>query len=41
MILTPNFWLDSVYRECDKLVSLLSNEYTEAREERAFDKVLI
>jgi len=41
VIQTPNFWLDRVYREGDKLVAVLRNEYTEALEERAVDQVVI
>jgi len=41
VIQTPNFWLDSVYREDDKLIAVLRNEYTEAQEERAVDQVVI
>ncbi|WP_119153483.1 FAD-dependent oxidoreductase [Caldimonas tepidiphila] len=41
VILTPNFWLDKVYREGDKLIAVLRNEYTEALEERAVDQVVI
>ena len=38
---TPNFWLDRVYREGDKLIAVLRNEYTEALEERAVDQVVV
>lgn len=41
VILTPNHWLDRVYREGDKLIAVLRNEYTEALEERAVDQVVI
>ena len=41
VIQTPNFWLDRVYREGDKLIAVLRNEYTEALEERAVDQVVI
>jgi NADPH-dependent 2,4-dienoyl-CoA reductase/sulfur reductase-like enzyme len=45
VVLTPNFWLDRVYRETtadrDKLIAVLRNEYTEALEERAVDQVVI
>jgi NADPH-dependent 2,4-dienoyl-CoA reductase/sulfur reductase-like enzyme len=41
VIQTPNFWLDEVYREGDKLIAVLRNEYTEAQEERAVDQVVV
>lgn len=41
VIQTPNVWLDRVYREGDKLIAVLRNEYTEALEERAVDQVVI
>ncbi len=41
VIQTPNFWLDKVYREGDKLIAVLKNEYTEALEERAVDQVVV
>ncbi|WP_294636379.1 NADH:flavin oxidoreductase [uncultured Aquabacterium sp.] len=41
VIQTPNFWLDRVYREGDKLIAVLRNEYTEAQEERAVDQVVV
>ena len=45
VILTPNHWLDSVYKECapegDKLVAVLRNEYTEVQEERVVDQVVV
>ena len=41
VILTPNFWLDRVYREGDKLIAVLRNEYTDELEERAVDQVVI
>jgi dimethylglycine catabolism A len=41
VILTPNHWLDRVYREGDKLVAVLRNEYTEVQEERVVDQVVI
>ncbi|MFC3531119.1 FAD-dependent oxidoreductase [Vogesella facilis] len=41
MIPTPNFWMDRVYREGDKLIAVLRNEYTEALEERAVDQVVV
>lgn len=41
VILTPNTWLDAVYREGNQLVAVLRNEYTEAQEERVVDQVVI
>jgi 2,4-dienoyl-CoA reductase-like NADH-dependent reductase (Old Yellow Enzyme family)/thioredoxin reductase len=41
VVQTPNHWLDRVYREADKLIAVLRNEYTEALEERAVDQVVI
>jgi 2,4-dienoyl-CoA reductase-like NADH-dependent reductase (Old Yellow Enzyme family) len=45
VILTPNYWLDRVYRETsadgDKLVAVLRNEYTDVQEERVVDQVVI
>lgn len=41
VVLTPNYWLDQVYREDGKLIALLRNEYTEQQEERAVDQVVI
>jgi 2,4-dienoyl-CoA reductase-like NADH-dependent reductase (Old Yellow Enzyme family) len=41
VVLTPNYWLDRVYREGDKLVAVLRNEYTEVQEERVVDQVVI
>jgi 2,4-dienoyl-CoA reductase-like NADH-dependent reductase (Old Yellow Enzyme family) len=45
VILTPNYWLDKVYREAtpegDKLVAVLRNEYTDVQEERVVDQVVI
>ncbi|PXW99317.1 2,4-dienoyl-CoA reductase-like NADH-dependent reductase (Old Yellow Enzyme family) [Sphaerotilus hippei] len=45
VILTPNCWLDQVYREStpdgDKLIAVLRNEYTDVLEERAVDQVVI
>jgi hypothetical protein len=41
VILTPNYWLDRVYREGDKLIAVLRNEYTDVQEERAVDQVVI
>jgi len=45
VVLTPNHWLDRVYREStpegDKLVAVLRNEYTDVQEERVVDQVVI
>jgi dimethylglycine catabolism A len=41
IIPTPNFWLDRVYPEGNKLIAVLRNEYTDAVEERAVDQVVI
>jgi 2,4-dienoyl-CoA reductase-like NADH-dependent reductase (Old Yellow Enzyme family) len=41
VLLTPNHWLDKVYRESDKLVAVLRNEYTDVQEERVVDQVVI
>jgi 2,4-dienoyl-CoA reductase-like NADH-dependent reductase (Old Yellow Enzyme family) len=41
VVLTPNYWLDKVYRDGEKLIAVIRNEYTEAQEERAVDQVVI
>ena len=41
VVMTPNHWLDRVYREGDKRIAVLRNEYTDAQEERAVDQVVI
>lgn len=45
VMLTPNYWLDRVYKETtlegDKLVAVLRNEYTEVQEERVVDQVVV
>jgi dimethylglycine catabolism A len=41
IIPTPNFWLDRVYAEGNKLIAVLRNEYTDAIEERSVDQVVI
>ncbi|MEO5808143.1 NADH:flavin oxidoreductase [Devosia sp.] len=41
VVMTPNYWLDRVYREGDKLIAVIRNEYTEALEERAVDQVVV
>ncbi len=41
IIMTPNYWLEKTYREDDKLIAVLMNEYTEELEEREVDQVVI
>jgi len=41
VVMTPNYWLDRVYREGNKLIAVIRNEYTENLEERAVDQVVI
>lgn len=41
VLVTPDCWLEQVYREGDKLIALLKNEYTGALEERAVDQVVL
>ena len=41
VVMTPNYWLDSVAREGDKLIATIRNEYTEELEEREVDQVVI
>ncbi len=41
VIMTPNYFLHDVYREGDKLVAVLRNEYTEQDEERVVDQVVV
>ncbi len=41
IIPTPNYWLESVYAEGNKKVAVLRNEYTDEREERVVDQVVI
>lgn len=41
VVMTPNFWLDRVYREGEKVVAVLRNEYTDRLEERVVDQVVI
>lgn len=41
VVLTPNYWLERVSAEGDKKIALLRNEYTEDREERVVDQVVI
>ena len=39
--MTGDLMLEKVYREGDKLVAVLENEYTGAKEERVVDQVVI
>jgi 2,4-dienoyl-CoA reductase-like NADH-dependent reductase (Old Yellow Enzyme family) len=41
VVMTPNYWLDRVYPEGNKLIAVLRNEYTDALEERSIDQVVI
>ncbi|MGI8739604.1 MAG: FAD-dependent oxidoreductase [Gammaproteobacteria bacterium] len=41
VVLTPNFSLKDVYREEEKLVAVLANEYTGAEEERVVDQIVV
>ena len=41
VIMTPDLMLEKVYREGDKLVAVLENEYTGQREERVVDQVVV
>ncbi len=41
VIMTGDMMLEKVYREGDKLVAVLENEYTGAKEERVVDQVVI
>jgi dimethylglycine catabolism A len=41
VVMTPNYWLDSVSCEGDKRIAVLRNEYTEEQEEREVDQVVI
>jgi hypothetical protein len=41
VIMTGDMMLDKVYREGDKLVAVLENEYTGAKEERVVDQVVV
>ena len=41
VVMTPNYWLDAVTREGDKIIATLRNEYTEEQEEREVDQVVI
>ena len=39
--MTGDLMLEKVYREGDKLVAVLENEYTGAQEERVVDQVVV
>lgn len=41
VVFTPNFWLNKVDQEGDKIIATLKNEYTEHLEEREVDQVII
>jgi 2,4-dienoyl-CoA reductase-like NADH-dependent reductase (Old Yellow Enzyme family) len=41
VVMTPNYWLDAVRREGDKMIATIRNEYTEELEEREVDQVVI
>jgi 2,4-dienoyl-CoA reductase-like NADH-dependent reductase (Old Yellow Enzyme family) len=41
VLLTPNTWLERVSAEGDKRIALLRNEYTDEREEREVDQIVI
>ncbi|MCJ7956001.1 MAG: NAD(P)/FAD-dependent oxidoreductase [Pseudomonas sp.] len=41
VIMTGDMMLEKVYREGDKLVAVLENEYTGAKEERVVDQVVV
>ena len=41
VIMTPNLMLEQVYREGDKLVAVLKNEYSGAEEERVVDQIVV
>jgi hypothetical protein len=41
VIMTSDLLLEKVYREGDKLVAVLENEYTAQREERVVDQVVL
>ncbi|PRC91976.1 NADH:flavin oxidoreductase [Solimicrobium silvestre] len=41
VVMTPNYWLDGVAREGDKIIATLRNEYTDELEEREVDQVVI
>src|SRR5262249_1938318 len=41
VVLTPNHQVSQVYREGNKLVAVLKNEYTDQEEERVIDQLVI
>ena len=41
VVMTPDFMLEEVYREGDKLVAVLENEYTGQKEERVVDQIVV
>ncbi|WP_338759814.1 NADH:flavin oxidoreductase [Massilia sp. METH4] len=41
VVMTPNYWLDAVRREGEKVIATIRNEYTEELEEREVDQVVI
>jgi NADPH-dependent 2,4-dienoyl-CoA reductase/sulfur reductase-like enzyme len=41
IMMTPNYWLTRVYAEDDKIIAVLTNEYTEEHEEREVDQLII
>ncbi len=41
VIFTPNTFLHEVYREGDKLIAVLENEYTGRQEERVVDQIVV
>ncbi len=41
VIMTPNHFLHEVYREGEKLVAVLENDYTHAQEERVVDQIVV
>lgn len=41
VIFTPNMFLHDVYREGDKLIAVLRNEYSGAEEERVVDQIVL
>jgi NADPH-dependent 2,4-dienoyl-CoA reductase/sulfur reductase-like enzyme len=41
VVMTPDWRVTQIYREGNKLVAVLKNEYSEAEEERAIDQVVV
>ena len=39
--MTPDFILEEVYKENDKLIAVLENEYTGQKEERVVDQIVV